>query len=111
MSGDGGDRKSEELEILPTQLQARKNVATFLRGLADRLENSEMSEDSQKNISEFFMKFLFLAETLEKVDVDQNEDFLKFLSLGWYVYTQIDKDIKEDPAEMLESTLEDLKID
>ena len=65
--------------------EIRKNIAVFLRDLANKLENDEVSEKSQQAISEFFMKFLFIDE-ISKVEEDE---MMKFLSLGWYVYTKI----------------------
>lgn len=71
------------------------NIVKFLRELADKLENNDLGEDAKKHITEFFMRFNFVSKLFEKIDPDNpsEDEVLKFLSLGWYVYTQlIEKD-------------------
>ncbi len=86
--------------------RVRKDVAIFLRDLADKLETGSLSSSDTAQISEFFMKFNFLKKIAvssgeqsipketesgesEESDEEESDDILKFMSLGWYVYTHL----------------------
>jgi hypothetical protein len=64
-------------------------MVIFLRGLADSIENKSLDVKKLQQVGEFFMSFLF-QEQLEKPDNEEKE-FLKFLVLGWWIYTHIEK--------------------
>lgn len=90
-------------------------VTTFLRSLADGLENRTITNEDLIQVEEFFMSFMFKKalkqleykpeETSPKAsssncDINKHDnsskkedfsdkEFLKFLTLGWYIYTQL----------------------
>lgn len=61
-------------------------LTTFLRGLATDIEKEKLTEIELEKVGEFFMNFLFFKNADKNVD---NEDFLKFLTMGWYIYSQL----------------------
>lgn len=58
-------------------------LVLFFRNLADSIEKEELSEKQMSFIGEFYMSYQFQNE-LENI---KEEDFIKFLVLGWYIYT------------------------
>ncbi len=105
---DGEDcEESVEQEDLVDCIDSkvRHDVAIFLRDLADKLETNSLSESDSTQISEFFMKFNFLKHLDTEVEEstestgeehDMNGDILKFMSLGWYVYSHLIPRLKDD---------------
>lgn len=73
--------------------KVRQDVVKFLRDLADKLEHDDLSPEACLRISEFFMKYNFINaifDDTEDTNTSTDEsDILKFMSLGWYVYTQL----------------------
>ena len=62
-------------------------IIDFLREVANSIEQQEVDENTLQSAGEFFMKNLFTKE-IEKVDFTLEEkDILKFLTMGWYIYT------------------------
>lgn len=87
---------------------SKNNIVTFLRDLATNIEHDEVDELNLKHVSEFYILYLFInalkqAYPHETADsavnavitcdtLDENEslaesDIMKFLALGWYIYT------------------------
>jgi hypothetical protein len=64
-------------------------LTTFLRTLATDIENGKLPDDKLQQVGEFFMTFLFLQD-LEK-NKKSDKDFLKFMTMGWYVYNNLQK--------------------
>ena len=64
-----------------------KELPSFLRNTADRIENNTLSEEELRKVSELYMLSLFR----EKIGTTSREDYMKFLILGWYVYNQTEK--------------------
>lgn len=104
-----GEDCEESVDCIDSKV--RHDVAIFLRDLADKLETNSLSESDSTQISEFFMKFNFLkhldmeneevTEGTEGTDSageehDMNTDILKFMSLGWYVYSHLIPRLKDD---------------
>lgn len=71
------------------ELNRNSTVTNFMRKLADDLENGKLSAKQEQKIGEFYMSWFFFSETQDEEISDQ--DFLKFLTLGWYIYRQIPK--------------------
>lgn len=79
------------------EVQNREKVTgklvSFLRKLADNLESNQLLPEQLKKVGEFFMSYQFQNEVIEdrnkEVDDFDADDIKKFLTLGWYVYTQI----------------------
>ena len=61
-------------------------LAPFLRKLASEIDNNTLSTQQLQQIGEFFMAFLFNYKEPSK-----NDDFMKFIIMGWYIYTYIYK--------------------
>jgi hypothetical protein len=64
-----------------------KELPQFLRNLADRIESNTLSEEDLRKVSEFYMSHLFR----DKIGNTSQDDYMKFLVLGWYVYNQTEK--------------------
>lgn len=66
-------------------------LVPFLRTLADKVENNEVSKKQLQQVGEFFMTFLFQNQSVQRGEDtnDDTEEFKKFISLGWYIYTFI----------------------
>jgi hypothetical protein len=73
-----------------TSHKTKGEVVKFLRDLATKLENDELHDEVALQATEFFMKLNFM-ESCERSEGDSEEDsdVMKFLSLGWYIYTHI----------------------
>lgn len=80
-------------------------IINFLRELADSIENKKLDIEQTIQVSEFYMSYKFSNRNEDNsednvMDTDnvnkevKDEDFLKFIILGWYIYTFIIKDIK-----------------
>jgi hypothetical protein len=67
-----------------------KILSPFLRKLADDLDSGKLSAEQKQKLGEFYMSWL-LQQSEENPEEDNDEDYdaLKFLTMGWYVYTQI----------------------
>ena len=61
-----------------------ERISDFLREIADKMDNNELSEVEQRRVSEFYMRYKFQREV-----ETEDEQLEKYLSLGWYVYTQL----------------------
>ena len=75
-----------------------KILSPFLRKLADDLDEEKLSAEQRQRIGEFYMSWLFKdsersheteSEPDSEIDSEPDYDALKFLTMGWYVYTQI----------------------
>ncbi len=64
------------------------NLIEFLKSLTKSLEKNELDDTKISRISEFFMSYNFQDQTNEEEEF-QDEELVKFLSLGWYVYTHL----------------------
>ncbi len=73
----------DKQEFNPTTL-----LVPFLRKLADNIEQKTLTNEQLFKVGEFFMAFLFQKEMAKAVD-DTDEDFMKFLTLGWWIYKQV----------------------
>lgn len=81
---------------------AEKELVPFLRRLADAIEHKKLSVNQLQHIGEFFMSYLFI-EQVEKDNLEytkksekhptkfSDEEFKKFITLGWWVYSEIDR--------------------
>ncbi len=69
----------------------------FLRNLADSIESKELEPKQLKRIGEFFMSYQFQEQAGRDMDTSEEEiepcfsqaDLVKFLSMGWYIYTRL----------------------
>ena len=79
-------------------------LVPFLRELADSIESKQLSPGQLKHVGEFFMNYKFNKELNEQNNDEEFDDMdiVRFISLGWWIYTQILKD-SEDSEEDLET--------
>lgn len=71
------------------------NLPEFLRELANDIESGNISDQQMKTIGEFFMRYHFEHRVLHVEQATHDfvsGDIKKFITLGWYVYTQLLKD-------------------
>lgn len=73
-------------------------LSQFLKTLASRLDNNTLTHDQTVQICQFFVKWQFdeqatkdSAPKVENTDNDDDisveDDFINFLTMGWYVYS------------------------
>jgi len=63
-----------------------KKISTFLREVADLIDNNEIDDYTLEKAGEFYMGNLLRTE-LDKIESPVDEkDFVKFLTTGWYIY-------------------------
>ena len=75
----------------PTQSDPTQTLLPpFLRKLATDIENGSLSDEQLQRTGEFYASFLFHEDVENKGDTTE-EDFKKFISMGYYVYSQISK--------------------
>jgi len=61
-----------------------KQLAPFLRQLADSIESGQLSPEQVQHIGEFYMSYKVINENTNN---DHEEmDFIRFLTLGMYIY-------------------------
>jgi hypothetical protein len=69
----------------------------FLRNLADSIDNKSLSARQLHSIGEFYMSYQFQKEAAQSGDTEaptidfSKKDMLKFLVLGWWVYSHLQK--------------------
>lgn len=75
-------------------MEQTDELIPFLRKLADSLEKKELAPQQLKSICDFFMSYQFQEQAFKDFDDSGNDgevtfsqqDLIKFVSLGWYVY-------------------------
>jgi len=69
----------------------RRKMITWLRTIADQLENGDLVQKEERVISEFYMKFKFISDSLGITNgtTKDYDDFMRYLSLGWYLYNNL----------------------
>jgi heme oxygenase len=63
-------------------------LSLFLRNLADKIDDETTTSTEILNVVEFYMK------NVHTNNIDNN-DFRKFVFLGWYMYQSIDDKLSE----------------
>lgn len=67
----------------------QQQLINFLRNLANDIENNNIENENLLKTSQFMMNFQFQNQQDEQSDDYSRDDMIKFLSLGWYIYTQL----------------------
>jgi len=80
-----------------------QTLIKFLKELVREMENDEMEPFVYKELGEFYVKLKFLLNY--KIKPMEDEDIIKYLSLGYYIYTNIDLESDEQSPEMVTATL------
>lgn len=62
------------------------DIVVFLKKLVDDIENKKLSDEDLIYVSDFYMSYK--AKTEKQIDYSDRE-FIKFFTLGWYVYTHL----------------------
>lgn len=65
----------------------QQQLINFLRNLANDIENNNIADDKLLSISQFMINYNFQNQEIS--DDYSRDDMIKFLSLGWYIYTQL----------------------
>jgi len=66
-----------------------KQLITFLRNLANNLENGKLSSEQTLNIGEFYISYQFQNQLKENTEEFNETNIKKYLFLGWYIYCMI----------------------
>ena len=69
-------------------------LVPFLRNLADSIEKKELLPDQLQKIGEFYMSYEKEIYDSGDNSTEDSMDVVKFLTLGWYMYTHILKNDK-----------------
>lgn len=90
----------------------RTKISSFLRTVADKVDDRSLTPDLDRHVSEFFLKYSFLEHILNDIprfhdgnsdekgdkgtgdgnsegNSEGNDDLMQFLSLGWFVYSEM----------------------
>jgi len=71
------------------QVDVRGNIATWLRDMANKMEENSLDALTEQLLSECYMKCMF-ASGDDEIDGEATpENMMKFLSLGWYIYSKV----------------------
>jgi len=89
--------------------ESDEQLAPFLRQLADSIESSQLTPEQMQQVGEFYMSYKIRNEvtdtSTEEMDV---MDFIRFLTLGLYIYKFI---LNEDGTVNEEGTVNEDKPD
>jgi hypothetical protein len=84
---------------------SKAKLVRFLRGLADDMEHSHLDPKQLQRIGEFYMAYEFQEQARRDGQEDgtppgqEDEDVVKFVSLGWYVYNRLLRGLNLPDAE------------
>jgi hypothetical protein len=68
------------------------DLAEFLVSLASKIEDGNASNSELRMTGEFQMAYSMAGST----EAVERDDILSFLTLGWWVYSHMDKDVDKD---------------
>jgi hypothetical protein len=63
-----------------------RSLITFLHKLAENLEKNKLTDEEIQKVGEFYIAWV--SNKQEEEDMT-DKDFMKFFTMGWYVYKQI----------------------
>lgn len=75
-----------ENEAMPDYLY----LIEYVEALLIRMKNGNITEDEKRLVTEMIIKSK-LSDEFENNKDFTDDDFIKFLSMGWYVYNMLDK--------------------
>ena len=71
----------------PAQDEYDIELSRFLRQLADEIDNDQLNADQISNIRDF--RYRYISTNI--IVANDMEDIAKFMVLGWYIYTIIER--------------------
>ena len=75
-------------------------LVSFLRNLADSIEKEELLPEQVQKIGEFYMSYEKEIYDSGDNSTEDSMDVVKFLTLGWYMYTHLLKNENRNEAEV-----------
>jgi|688.fasta_scaffold1617646_1 hypothetical protein len=75
-------------------------LVSFLRTLADSIEKEELLPEQVQKIGEFYMSYEKEIYDSGDNSTEDSMDVVKFLTLGWYMYTHLLKNENTNEAEV-----------
>jgi hypothetical protein len=75
-------------------------LVSFLRNLADSIEKEELLPEQVQKIGEFYMSYEKEIYDSGDNSTEDSMDVVKFLTLGWYMYTHLLKNENTNEAEV-----------
>ena len=75
-------------------------LVSFLRNLADSIEKEELLPEQVQKIGEFYMSYEKEIYDSGDNSTEDSMDVVKFLTLGWYIYTHLLKNENTNEAEV-----------
>jgi len=83
---------------------ADEQLAPFLRQLADSIENNQLSSNQIQQIGEFLMSYKIRNQSEENnSEINNPSEFIKFLTLGMYIYRFVLNSDVEIPEKISEN--------
>ena len=64
----------------------KEDFITKLKSITQNYENDAYDDKTKQYISQFIINLDFINDVNNNIP---NKDFLKFLSLGWYIYSNL----------------------
>ena len=75
-------------------------LVSFLRNLSDSIEKEELLPEQVQKIGEFYMSYEKEIYDSGDNSTEDSMDVVKFLTLGWYMYTHLLKNENTNEAEV-----------
>lgn len=79
------------------------HLPSFLRGLADSIDSKKLKQEELKCIGEFYMNYKMNEEIFSESKSNEENNFddmdiIRFLTMGWYIYTHLIKNDNNNPT-------------
>lgn len=72
---------------------SKDRLISFLQNLIISVDQDKLSNKQYQAIYEFYTCYKFKERKNDNDVAFSTEDYLKFLTLGWYIYSQLDPDL------------------
>lgn len=63
-------------------------IIVFLENIINDIKSNNISQDHMQQVTELFLNLKMENKIEDTVESYSDKEFIKFLSLGWYVYTE-----------------------
>ena len=63
-------------------------LVDFFKGIVTDLENDNTTDKNIKTLTDFMLSYKF---QIQGPSNENKKDFIKFLTMGWYIYSQINE--------------------